>query len=224
VADDKEARPVGDWESLCWVSDEDVDYLELEIRLSEGLRIQRQICLARQDQFLFIADAVLGNEPRRLCHKLVVPLAAGINAEPAVESREVALAGRKPRGLVFPLALPEWRIDRRCGQLAAAGGAIELEQTTQGNAVYAPLWIDLDPNRHGKPFTWRQLTVAEDRQIRPRDVAVGYRVQLGKRQWLVYRSLTRAANRTVLGHNLATEFLIARFGRDGTVTTLIEVE
>ena len=32
------------------------------------------------------------------------------------------------------------------------------------------------------------------------------------------------ANRTVLGHNLATEFLVARFMKDGNVESLLEIE
>ena len=74
-------------------------------------------------------------------------------------------------------------------------------------------------------FTWRQqLTVAEQLLNQPRDVAAGYRVQFGKRQWLIYRSLAKAANRTLLGVNLSTEFLLARFGRDGEIETVLEIE
>ena len=37
------ASPVSEWSETCWVSDEDVDYLELEIELGEGFRLQRHI-------------------------------------------------------------------------------------------------------------------------------------------------------------------------------------
>jgi len=42
-------QPVSDWESSCWYSDEDVDYLELEIELTGNVKLQRQIVLARED-------------------------------------------------------------------------------------------------------------------------------------------------------------------------------
>lgn len=74
------------------------------------------------------------------------------------------------------------------------------------------------------PVTWRQLTVAEDRLIVPRDVAVGYRVQIGRAQWLFYRSLAECGNRTLLGQNLVSEFLAARFGRNGIAEPLMEIE
>src|SRR5574340_63417 len=54
------AKRVGDWEEVCWVSDRHVDYLELEMELSQGVRVQRQMLLAHQDHFLLLADAVLG--------------------------------------------------------------------------------------------------------------------------------------------------------------------
>ena len=76
----------------------------------------------------------------------------------------------------------------------------------------------------GRPRTWRQLTVAADLERQPADVAVGYRVQLGRDQWLIYRSLAEPANRTLLGHNLSTEMLLARFDETGEVEPLIEVE
>ncbi|MEX2140278.1 MAG: hypothetical protein WD894_13520 [Pirellulales bacterium] len=221
---EQEATPIGDWEEICWVSDEDVDYLELQIELTGGILVQRQLCLGRRDRFLFIADAVLGNEPRSLRYTLHLPLGAGTSIAAATETREVALHARRPRALLFPLASPEWRVDRRGGELTSGDGMIQLHEAAHATSLYAPLWIDLASKRHARSFTWRQLAVAEERQNVTREVACGYRVQFGKQQWLVYRSLTPARNRTVMGHNLASEFLIARFRRDGSVKTLIEVE
>jgi len=82
----------------------------------------------------------------------------------------------------------------------------------------------LSRKRIDKQLTWRHLTVGQQRQIAPDDVAVGYRVQVGKSQWLVYRSLAPAAIRTVLGQNVMHEFLVGRFHADGHVETLLEIE
>jgi hypothetical protein len=166
----------------------------------------------------------LGACPRALRYSLHIPLGGEVDAVLADESREIRLRARDTQALVFPLSLAEWRADRRFGELSLDAHGLELQHATVGASLYAPLWIDLDPERGHKPFTWRQLTVADERRIVPRDAAAGYRVQFGKKQWLIYRSLTQPRNRSVLGHNLATDFLIARFGRDGSVKTLIEVE
>ena len=101
---------------------------------------------------------------------------------------------------------------------------LELKFSVKGNALFAPLFFDLDPRRFARRLTWRQLTVAESLEIQPADVAVGYRVQLGKEQWLIYRSLAQTANRTLLGHNLSTEMLVARFDPTGEVEALVEIE
>ncbi len=40
-----------EWVELCWFSDHDVDYLEIEAQMTGGWVIQRQMLLARRDQF-----------------------------------------------------------------------------------------------------------------------------------------------------------------------------
>ena len=138
-----QAKPTGDWEEVCWVSDDDVDYLELEIPLEHGLNVQRQICLARRDELLFLADAVIGQEKRSIHYRGGLPLVAGLGVQPAEKTREVELSGKKLRALAMPLALGEWRVDRRCGELAASGQTLELKQQALGARLYAPLWLDL---------------------------------------------------------------------------------
>jgi hypothetical protein len=105
---------------------------------------------------------------------------------------------------------------------------IILTQSVHGRRMFAPLWIDLSRQRVRShdcdPLTWRQLTIGEHRQILPHDVAVGYRVQCGKRQWIAYRSLTAPANRTLIGVNLSTDFFVGRFGSDGETESIVEVE
>jgi hypothetical protein len=120
----------------------------------------------------------------------------------------------------MPLALSEWRSDSRYGRF---DGRV-LYQSAAGAGLYAPLFVDISPRRLRKPRTWRQLTVAEDLRLMPRDVAVAYRVQIGARQWVIYRSLETTGNRTFLGQNLTSEFVVARFDPDGEMDPLIEIE
>ncbi len=56
------------------------------------------------------------------------------------------------------------------------------------------------------------------------DEAAGFRVQVGRLQWVFYRSLSGPATRTVLGKNLFNELLIGRFQSDGKIRTLVEIE
>ncbi len=224
AADGRAMEPTGGWRDVCWVSDDDCDYLELEMPLAGGLRLQRQILLARKDEFLFLADALAGNRAQELAYRARLPLVDGVAASTAVETRELLFESGKRSAIVLPLALGEWRGDCRSGTLSVSDRALDLRQTVFGCASYAPLWFDFSRSRRDEPLTWRQLTVAEARENLPRDVAAGYRVQFGTRQWLIYRSLTHPANRSVLGMNLSTDFFLGRFGRDGETKTILEVE
>jgi hypothetical protein len=221
--DGREVRPRGPWEEVCWVSDADADYLELEMPFDEGLSVQRQMLLAKEDGLLLLADAILGDRPASLEYRGCLPLAEKASFRPAEETREGYVKGRRRLALALPLALPEWRADDR-GSLEQTERGLELRQRGQGRAMLAPLCFDLRPRRMTRRFTWRKLTVAEDLEIQPDDVAVGYRVRLGKDQWLFYRALASKGNRTLLGHNLTSETLLARFDRSGEVEPLVEIE
>jgi len=222
--DGKPVEPTSDWEEVCWVSDDDVDYLELEIELGQDVRLQRQILLAREDSFLLLADAVLGSRPGKLEYRGCLPLGPGVSFRAAEETREGHLIGAKRRGLVVPLALPEWQTEPGAGHLRADSDQLTLEQTSEGGRLHAPLFFDLDRRRLLYMSTWRRLTVAQSLEIQPPDVAAGYRVAAGDQQWLIYRSLAERANRTLLGHNLSSEMLVARFDETGEVEPLVEIE
>jgi hypothetical protein len=218
-------EPLDDWEQVCWEVNDDVAYLELELQLSSDVTVQRHIVLARKEQFLFLADAVLGIQHGSIAYRSTLPLAGLSTFQGEAEAREGALlVSERPRARVLPLALPEWRNSSARGNFQAGEAGVELALSAEGECLFAPLFFDLSRKRIGKQLTWRQLTVGKTREIVPSDVAVGYRVQVGKSQWLVYRSLAPAAIRTVLGQNLMHEFLVGRFHADGHVETLLEIE
>lgn len=236
------ASPACEWFNTCWLSDKDVDYLELEIELGKDVRLQRHFLMARKERFLFMADAVLGSRRTAIDYCGRLPLGPRMMFQQAAETCEGVLAGQAARAMVIPMALPEWRGDTPSGlQLHEAG--LELRQNALGSSLFAPMFFDLDRSRsehalariahnngqaaHGCEkcgLTWRQLTVAESLAVQPDDVAVGYRVAVGGKNWLIYRSLTPPRNRTLLGHNLSSEMLVARFTRKGEVKSLIEIE
>jgi hypothetical protein len=217
------AMPISNYEETCWVADKEVNYLELEIHLGGGLRLERHVVFAREDQFVFLADAVFGPRAGKLEYRGLLPLAANMEFQADKPHTEGTILGKKPLAQVVPPALSEWRTPESSGHLRQQDGKLELAQTAVGRNLFAPLFLDLKSRRFDKPLTWRQLTVAQSLAIQPPDSAVGYRVMIGKEQWLIYRSLTPKANRTLLGHNLSSEFLLARF-RKGEVQSLIEVE
>jgi hypothetical protein len=216
----------GTWDELCWQSDKDCDYLELSIDLADGFRLDRQILLAKKDAILFLTDVLLATEhaPGVLRHSLHLPWGRDVTWQPEAETRDGVLVDRKPRAAVLPLALSEWRSDPRSGTLVGEKGQLTLTQEVTGRALYCPLLVDLDPKRSRKERTWRQLTVAESLSVVSRDVAVGFRAQSGPDQWIVYRSLAPAGNRTVMGQNISGEFAAGRFPASGEIKSWIETE
>jgi hypothetical protein len=210
----------GEWEEVCWFSDDDVDYLELEIALSAGWKLQRQFLLSREDEFVFLADAFIGEQAGEIAYRLEIPTDPSIDWVAEEETTELQILGSKTLGWALPLGLSEWQVERRAGTYT--GRALAMNQ--QGKALYAPLFLDLAASRRRKLRTWRQLTVAESLEIMSRDVAVAFRVMSGTQQWAFYRSLGPAGNRTFLGQNTTSEFVAGRFDEDGELDNLIEIE
>jgi hypothetical protein len=226
TCDGEPVEVAGEWANLCWQTSKWCDFLELSIPLTNGLRIERQFVFGRKDQVLYLADIIVSADgtPRRIEHSFRLPLSDDVLWTPEPETRDGVLAGRKHTVAVLPLALPEWRIDPRGGSLTLVNERLVLTQETTGRAMCCPLFFDLKRKRTKKERTWRQLTVAEWMEVLPRDRAVGYRAQSGRGQWLIYRSLGPAGNRTVLGQNIAGEFCAGRFRRSGKLEEWIEIE
>jgi hypothetical protein len=226
TCDGERVQPVGEWEQLCWESGKRFDFLELGLELSHGLRLERQLLLGREDRVLYLSDIVVAADqlPRKLKHSISLPLGVAAEWVPEPETRDGVLFGRKLRAAVLPLALGEWRSDPRGGSLEEENGQLRLAQESRGRALCCPLFFDLDRKRAKLECTWRQLTVGESMEVVPADAAVGFRVQSGCEQWLFYRSLGPAGNRTVLGQNVAGEFSAGRFLDSGKYKEWIEIE
>jgi len=216
-------QPDGDWEEVCWFTDHEIDFLELELALTGDWKIQRQLVLGRLDPILFLADVIIGPSAAHIEYTTALPLSSAVKPKLQPENTEVVLAGRERKALVLPLGLSEWRSDSRAGKLSVEGRQLQLAQSAHGRGLYVPWFVDLSAKRAGKSYTWRQLTIGEHREIQSPDVAVGYRAQVGADNWLLYRSF-RPGNRTILGHNLTSEFLLGRFTTEGEVEPLMEIE
>ncbi|MDR0326929.1 MAG: hypothetical protein LBI05_01395 [Planctomycetaceae bacterium] len=228
--------PAGQWTAVCEHKERNCDYLEIELPLSDDYRLQRSLLLNHKDKVLLLSDTILADEEQNagkiLSYRAEFYVSPKLHAKIADEATEIefrpASRTSAPAFRVLPLALPEWQnapqTNRGNGTLIATEGTLILRQETIGTSLFAPLFFDLDADRLGKRYTWRQLSVGENLQRVREDQAVGYRIQLGQEQFLLYRSLTPPANRTVLGHNLIDDFCFARFDPETGVDPLIAVE
>jgi hypothetical protein len=205
-------------------ADEEVEFVEFEYESSDGSVLQRQILLARDEQFLILADAFIPASEGRIDYEATLPVCPSVETLLETDNREIYLKDKEIRSLVLPLALGEWKSDRSSGELSSGHGRLQLNQSTQGKALYAPLFFDLSPQRCLQPRTWRSLTVAEELKILGRDEAAAYRVQIGKQQWVIYRSLSGIASRTFLGENQMCEFFVGKTDGDTAAEELIQLE
>jgi hypothetical protein len=218
-------EPTGTWTLQCWYSEPEADYLEVEWQLTHGCRLQRQFLLAKDDEFVFLGDAVLPAGRGLMDYRVDWPTHPEITFHSHDESNEGSLrAGDKPLAHVIPLALPEWRSYRSVGNLRQESKHACMELHSEGAALYAPILFHFRKKELDRQPTWRQLTVAESLQRVDRDVAVGYRYQCGLNQWLFYKSLTKFGNRTVLGQNYSLDFACSRFLHSGLTKSIVDVE
>ncbi len=216
---------LGDWEEVCWFTDKEVDYIEVEAKFGQHAKVQRQAMLFRKERLMVLADALIANEDGNWLLRSSLPLAHGTTFEAAQKTREgfIHLRGDR-RCLVLPLHLPEWRRSLAPGRFEATDDQLHATVETTKARCFAPVLISLSNDHAKKPFTWRQLTVAENLEVVQRDVATAYRIQIGKDQWLIYRTLAPAARRTALGMHTLSDFFAGRFDDDGDLETLVEVE
>lgn len=215
-----------EWGEVCWFSDDDVDYLELEAKFGQHARVQRQALFFRQDRMLLLADALLCEQPGAWSLSSRIPLAGDASFEPAEKTTEgVIVTANGTRCLTLPLHLPEWRRQSAGGSLSADAETLVSHHQGQGTRLYSATLISLCGSHAKKPATWRHLTVGEDLRIVGAEEAVAFRVQIGKEQWVIYRSLARPMRRTALGMHTLSEFFAGRFDADdGNVEPLLEVE
>lgn len=226
--DGQAAPQTGDWHEVCWHSDDEGDYLELEATFGESVRVQRQVYLDRQEQIFLLADALLLERSAEIVHEMRWTCAPKILVQSFDETTELLLDGPSTATTVFPLAAAEWReAPSACRLSVETVGAVEALQMVyrgKGEGAFVPWCFHFTGSRRGIPVTWRKLTIAEDRHPIPSDQAAGYRVQVGDDQWMVYRSLDGVFNRTLLGQNINSEFYLARFLEDGTVEKMLELQ
>jgi hypothetical protein len=214
-----------EWACVCWESQPEADYAELQMTGPGKLRVERLILLSREDHFLMLADSVSGAPAGPLAIQTRLPLVPGITGSFDAGLRAGRFESDKAKVRVFPLALPHDTVQSTPHRCTIDQGELVLEQQGLGQGLFAPIIIDFHPNRRRKDSFWRKLTVTEDSRPVANDVAAAYRWKLGTEQWLVYRSLKKPKlPRAALGYHTGNGFAIGRFDKNGDVDPILMVE
>lgn len=225
-ADGEPQIPVGEWTCVCWHSDDDVDYVELQCQLGEHYKIERQILLSRKQDFLLLSDSISGGTAQTQFEcQSQLPLTAAVTGENDRLTRECRLIHGKRPLRVFPLALPAERLHKGDGVCEVDVGHQRLQQQLTGTGgLIMPTVFDWKPTRKSGYAEWQRLTVAEDGNKVGCGRAAGFRIRVGNYQLLIYRSFANGPRRTVLGQHTGHECLIGEVQRTGDVEPLLIVE
>lgn len=221
--DDRPVELLGEWESVCWHSDRDVDYLELQAKTDSGLIVDRQIALARKDNYACLVDSIHGGDGV-IEYSSRLPLADDVTTKTDTDTREVALRKSNLKARCYPLSLPCDRVDGARGEFTAeAEAGLSLRLSSAGGLV-APVVIDWSKKRRKKPADWRRLTVAESGQQVGPEAAGGYSLRVGDLHLVVYRGLRPTVEgRSLLGLHTRHETVIGNFTPKGTVDPVLLV-
>ncbi|MEZ6056537.1 MAG: hypothetical protein R3C01_07520 [Planctomycetaceae bacterium] len=214
-----------EWESSCWFSDDDVDFLELRVQLEGDITILRQVVLVRREGLLFLCDIVNGGrQSRQFRVQSRLPLATGVTVEQDSLTREIQLVQDGLRGRVFSLAAPADRSRGADVEMVHEGGTLCITRQCQ-SGLAIPVMFLWTPGVLQQPADWTPLTVAENGKAVPPSEAVAGRLRVGSRQWLYYHCLNNGeVPRSVLGHHTSAETIFAKFPPDGTPQFLLVVK
>jgi hypothetical protein len=216
------------WECICWNSDSDVDYLELQLEFEGGPIIHRYVLLSRVQQFAIISDIISNSTPGRVDLATSLPLAHGVTLESSGNGREQILKAGDKTVRVFPLALPQ---DSGIGTAGHIGlnevddcSSLTLSHASESGTMFSPIVFDWAPERRSAPAEWRQLTVTRAGEI-DTSGAASFRIQIGKLHLVLYRSLGGTERyRTFLGYQAESETVIGHFTNSGEIREILIVE
>lgn len=217
-----------EWDCCCWYSDDDLDYSEWSLEIGGGLTLGRQVLLSRRKEFAILADLVSGGSSERIELETRLSLARDVEAQAVAGTRELSLSTpEKLKVRAFPLMLPQDVGTGSTGQFNAAADdptTLSLSCVSGHGGVYSPIVFDWSHKRRNEDCEWRTLTVTQAGQIDP-TAGRGFRIQVGKHQLMLFRSLKRSARyRAVLGHQAWHETVIANVNRDGEIVPILLVD
>lgn len=216
---------VKDWHCSCWFSDDEAAFVELEADPTDSIHVVRHVMMSVRDRQAVICESVTTEESDAAV-KLAsrISLAANPLAVTNSITRELVLHVDHVPVRVVPAWLEDDRVQHATGRCEKVDEVLLLESQGRGGAT-APLLLDWDPDRQMDEADWNRLTITEDRKLLTDREASGFRVRIGRRQMLIFRSL-RAPElpRAVMGQHTTNETIYGRVKKSGDVAPLVMVE
>ena len=224
TVDGQPVHPDTTWECTCWYTDEEAAFIELEMQTSAATFV-RHVLLSTVERFAILTDSVRGSNPEsEVVVQSTLQLAPQCSVDRDAVTRELQITSQDVRVRVFPLWLPDDRIEHAHGEMSERDDRLEYSLSSAGAATL-PCVLDWHPQRSQQPADWTRLTVAESRRIVSNYEATGYRLRIGKHQIMAYLSVMKPElNRTVLGVHTADESFYGRVAKSGDLEPFVQVE
>lgn len=216
------------WSVVCWFSDEEADYIELQAELGNGVRLTRHVMYANDDNLLILSASVQNAGEGTVESVVRLPVVESLDPARDEDNRLVKIPGKTPVR-VIPLGLEADPFAGTAGQITVVDHTIEVQQANAADGLCVPIAIDLNAKgKQRRPLDWQRLTVAENGRPLPRGIADAWRLRIGafedSPQWVYYQGLSQPQfNRTVLGLHTPYEMVFGRF-EDGEIDPLVHVE
>ena len=230
-------RPVTKpWTCVCWFSDHDGDYLELQNNHTPTVSVLRQLHLSRTGCWLLACDLLrVTGTPAESIGMLQSrwPWASPVDWQQDGGSREIAIRpaeGDGARVRLLALAMPYDRMFSTPDRLVntAAEFTISTQQPPSApvsQPLWTPLILDWHPLRTEEPADWMPLTVVEDGRIATAEEARAVYWRIGTEQWMCYHSLrVPESPRSVLGLHTSHETVLTRLDRAGKHVPIVQVD
>lgn len=230
----KQPRPASPWQAVCCESNECYSYSEWEMHLAGDYRIERRCILVPDEKILLLGDTVRKKNSSQELKTQKIEYISNIQMNPKLTCTPSQDGGvfihpnanndspSKPIAHIIPFFFENIAATQKTSQHYE--DAVQTVFSKTGTALFAPLLIDYDPVRMKKPVIVRRLTVAKQGTSVPNDDALGFRVQLGKDQFIVYQTLNEKAVRTVLGLHLISDFVLGKFYKETGPQTIVGIE
>ncbi|MCA9000034.1 MAG: hypothetical protein KDA80_23760 [Planctomycetaceae bacterium] len=214
-----------DWSCVCWFDDEDAALMELQQTADDERKLIRQVILLRNENLLLLADSVRTGSSSPIHYERTLPLVGGGEYQEDSSTREAAILERNHRVRIVPLGSVQDRIHGTNDSLIRTADGLQSQCTGPGACLYSPIVFEWHSQRRKSAVEWAPLTVAEDGKPVTEDYARGFRLRIGRKQWLLYHSLVAPEiPRTVLGLHTASETVLAEILPNGEFNVLVEVE
>jgi hypothetical protein len=224
TVDGERISSTGEWTCVCWTADKDAAYLELQLNRDQPLQVIRQALLLREESLLLLGDSIRTPEGRRIEFERSIPLAGDWRTEEDSQSRELALMQGTARVRVFPLSAPQFRLQRGDETTAVRDGILSVRAHANASRMYVATLLDWSEKRRDEPVEWQRVTVAESMAPIGPETAAGFRIRIGKKQWVLYHSLSKPAMpRTALGIHSLSETVFSQLKTNGDLATVVEV-